>query len=50
MDGRFEVRRAELLSQAQVSVEDWKGVTERLETFVEPFVESLAESAQRPPF
>ena len=47
MDGRFEVRRAELLAQAQVSMEDWDGVTERLETFVEPFVESLSESAQR---
>ena len=47
MDGRFEVRRAELLAQAQVSAEDWDGVTERLETFVEPFVESLSESAQR---
>ncbi len=36
MNGRFEVRRAELLAQAQVPVEDWEGVTERLETFVEP--------------
>ncbi len=47
MDGRFEVRRAELLAQAQVSVEDWDGASQRLETFVEPFVESLIESAQR---
>lgn len=47
MDGRFEVRRAELLAQTRVSVEDWKGATQRLETFVEPFVESLMESAQR---
>lgn len=47
MDGRFEVRRAELLAQTQVSVEDWDGATELLETFDEPFVESLSESAQR---
>ena len=45
--GRLEVWRAELLAQAQVSVEDWDGATERLETFVEPFVASLIESTQR---
>ena len=47
MDGRFEVRREELLAQAQVSAEDWDGVTERLEAFVEPFVAALTEAAQR---
>lgn len=47
MDGRFEVRRKELLSQAQVSIEDWTGVSARLETFVEPFVSVLTGEAQR---
>lgn len=47
MDGRFEARREELLAQACVSVKDWEAVVARLETFVEPFVESLTESAQR---
>ena len=47
MDGRFEVRREELLAQAQVSAEDWDGVTERLEAFVKPFVGGLPEAAQR---
>ena len=47
MDGRFEVRREELLSQAQVSAEDWSGVSARLETFVETFVSVLTGEAQR---
>lgn len=47
MDGRFEVRRQELLAQACVSVEDWEAVVTRLETFVEPFVAALTEAAQR---
>ena len=47
MDGRFEVRREELLAQAQVSAEDWGEVSARLETFVWPFVGVLAEGAQR---
>ena len=47
MDGRFEVRREKLLAQAQVSAEDWDGVTERLEAFVKPFVGVLTEAAQR---
>ena len=38
MDGRFEVRREELLTQTRVLAEDWVGVSERLEQFVEPFV------------
>ena len=47
MDGRFAVRREELLAQAQVSAEDWDGVTERLEAFVKPFAGALTEAAQR---
>lgn len=47
MDGRFEIRREELLAQARVSAQDWVGVSERLETFVEPFVKGLTEAAQR---
>ena len=47
MDGRFEVRREELLAQARVSAEDWSGMMARLETFVVPFVGVLGEPAQR---
>jgi hypothetical protein len=47
MDGRFEVRREELLAQARVSAEDWASVSARLEAFVEPFVAGLTEDAQR---
>ena len=47
MDGRFEVRREELLAQARVSAEDWSGMMARLETFVAPFVGVLEEPAQR---
>jgi len=47
MDGRFEVRREELLAHARVSAEDWASVSARLETFVEPFVAGLMEDAQR---
>ena len=47
MDRRFEARREELLAQACVSVKDWAAVVARLEAFVEPFVESLTEAAQR---
>ena len=47
MDGRFEARRGELLAQACVSVKDWEEVVARLEAFVEPFVGSLTEAAQR---
>ena len=47
MDGRFEVRREELLAQAQVSAEDWDGVTERLEAFVNPFVGGLTAALRR---
>ena len=47
MDGRFEVRREELLAQARVSAEDWESVSARLEAFVEPFVTELTEDAQR---
>ena len=47
MDGRFEVRREELLAQARVSAEDWTSVSARLEVFVEPFVARLTEDAQR---
>ena len=47
MDGRFEVRREELLAQTRVSAEDWSGMMARLETFVAPFVGVLEEPAQR---
>ena len=47
MEGRFAVRREELLAQARVSAEDWSETTARLETFVAPFVGVLEEAAQR---
>lgn len=47
MDGRFAARRDELLAQAQVSHEDWSGVTKRFESFAESFVMVLTEPAQR---
>lgn len=47
MDGRFEVRRGELLAQALVCEGDWAGVMERLEAFALPFVGGLGEASQR---
>ena len=35
------------MAQAQVSPENWSGVTARLKSFVEPFVAALTEQAQR---
>ena len=47
MEGHFEGRCEELLSQSEVSAADWKGVMSRLATFVSPFVGALVESSQR---
>lgn len=41
MDRRFTLRRAELLADSEVGVDDFTGIDQRLEKFVEPFVTSL---------
>jgi SRSO17 transposase len=47
MEGRFAARREELLAQSRMCVENWEAVVARLAVFVEPFVGSLTEAAQR---
>ena len=47
MERRYEVRLGEMLAQAEVSPELMQGLLERLETFAEPFAESLAGPQQR---
>lgn len=46
MERRFEVRRKELLAEAQVEPGMCEGLVERLEAFVEPFAELLARREQ----
>ena len=53
MERRFRVRLDELLEEAEVPPGLLRGVRPRLETFLEPFVASLARAAQRsnaPPY
>lgn len=47
MERRYEVRLEQMLAQAEVSPELMRGLLKRLETFVEPFAESLAGPQQR---
>lgn len=47
MERRYEARLKEMLAQTKVSPEQFADMMDRLETFVEPFVASLAEPEQR---
>jgi SRSO17 transposase len=47
MERRYEVRLQQMLAQAEVSPELMRGLLKRLETFAEPFAESLAGPQQR---
>ena len=47
MERRYEVRLEQMLAQAEVSPELMRGLFKRLETFAEPFAESLSGPQQR---
>ncbi len=47
MERRFEVRRREILREAQVKPQVSKGILKRLEKFIEPFAASLGRSERR---
>jgi SRSO17 transposase len=47
MERRYELRLEQMLAQAEVSPELMRGLFDRLETFVEPFVASLDQPEQR---
>lgn len=47
MDQRFELRKAAMLAECEVSPEVFRGVENRLMKFAEPFAELLAQPAQR---
>jgi len=47
MDRRFEVRKREMLKEAEVKPEVAKGMLNRLEEFAEPFVVSLGRSERK---
>jgi len=47
MDRRFEVRRAEMLADCEVSPAVFQGITTRLEEFARPFVACLHRPEQR---
>ena len=47
MERRYELRLAEMLAHAEVSPDLTRGLLERLESFVEPFADSLSDSAQQ---
>ena len=47
MERRYKARLDQMLAQAEVSPELMGGLFKRLETFVEPFAESLAGPQQR---
>jgi SRSO17 transposase len=47
MERRYEVRLEQMLAQAEVSPESMRGLLKRLETFAEPFAESLTGPQQR---
>jgi SRSO17 transposase len=47
MEWRYEVRLEQMLAQAEVSPELMRGLLKRLETFAEPFAESLVSPEQR---
>jgi len=47
MERRFELRKAAMLAECEVSPLVFRGVEERLTKFAEPFVELLSQPAQR---
>ena len=47
MERRFEVRRREILREAQVKPQVSKGMLDRLEKFTEPFVASMGRSERK---
>jgi SRSO17 transposase len=47
MERRYEVRLEQMLAQAEVDPELMRGLLKRLESFAEPFAESLASPGQR---
>jgi SRSO17 transposase len=47
MERRYELRLEQMLAQAEVSPGLMRGLLERLESFVEPFAESLEQPEQR---
>lgn len=47
MDRRFEVRKQEMLEECEVSPQVFRGVEERLRSFVKPFADLLQSSPQR---
>jgi SRSO17 transposase len=47
MDRRFEVRKAEMLSDCEVRPEVFRGIMARLDAFAEPFVACLRRPEQR---
>src|SRR3990170_3464534 len=47
MERRFEVRRREILREAQVKPQVSKGMLDRLEKFTKPFVMSLGRSERK---
>src|SRR3954453_10268683 len=47
MERRYEVRLEQMLAQAEVSPESMRCLLKRLETFAEPFAESLTGPQQR---
>ena len=47
MEQRYEARLKEMLAQTKVSPEQFAGMMDRLETFVEPYAASLAEPEQQ---
>jgi hypothetical protein len=46
MEARYERRKQELLDECKVAPQIFEGVLPRLETFMEPFVESLVRKEQ----
>ena len=46
MEAEFEARKQELLDECKISPQVFDNVIPRLETFMEPFVESLVRKEQ----
>ena len=47
MDARYTIRKAQLLEECQVAPEVFEQVMPRLQTFMEPFVDTLHGQAPR---
>lgn len=47
MERRYEARLKEMLAQTKVSPQQFAGMMDRLEAFVEPYADSLAEPEQQ---